>query len=151
MLALPFLPENEIRPMFHRLQRQAPAALQPFTEYVSSNWINGNTWNPSDYSVFKKAVRTNNDIEGWHHGLNRRASGRGQLSLYLLIQLLHREAKLTALQIRLVSDRKLKKIQRRKYRQLQTKLFDLWEEYEANERSAKRLLKACSYLNAPRD
>ena len=58
---------------------------------------------------------------------------------------IHREVKLTALQIRLVSDRKLKRIQQRKYRDLQTKLFNLWDEYEANERSAKRLLKACSY------
>ena len=148
-MALPFLPENEIRPMFDRLQRQAPATLQPFTEYVSSNWIQGTSWEPSDWTVFKKAVRTNNDIEGWHHGLNRRASGRGQLPLYLLIQLLHREARLTALQIRLVSDRKLKRLQRRKYRELQTKLFNLWDEYEAKERSAKRLLKACSYLNGP--
>ena len=86
-----------------RLQGQASVSLQSFTEYVSSNWINGTTWSPSDWTVFKKAVRTNNDIEGWHHGLNRRASGRGQLPLYLMIQLLHKEAKLTALQIRLVS------------------------------------------------
>jgi len=117
---------------------------------MSSNWISGTTWSPSDWTVFKKAVRTNSDIEGWHHGLNRRASGRGQLPLYLLIQLLHKEAKLTALQIRLVSDRKLKRIRRRKYRELQTKVFDLWDEYEVNERSAKRLLKAY-YLNVPRD
>jgi len=96
-------------------------------------------------------VRTNNDIEGWHHGLNRQTSIRGHLPLYLLIQLLHREAKLTALQIHLVSDRKLKRIQRCKYCELQTKLFDLWDKYEANEQSPKRLLKACSYLNVLRD
>ena len=151
MLVLPFLPENEIRPIFNHLQHQAPNSLQPFTDYVSSNWIEGTTRSPSDWTVFKKAVKTNNDIEGWHHGLNRRTSGRGQLPLYLLIQLLHKEAKLTALQICLVSDRKLKRIQRRKYRDLQTKLFDLWDEYEANVQSAKQLLKACSYLDAPRE
>ena len=39
-----------------------------------------------------------------HNGLNRRASGRAQLPMYLLIQLLYREAKLTAIQIRLVSE-----------------------------------------------
>jgi len=113
-------------------------------EYVTGNWMSGTIWSPVDWTVFKKAVRTNNDIEGWHHSLNRRACGRGQLPLYLLLQLLYKEAKLTALQIRLVSDRKLKRIQRRKYRDLQTKLFDLWDQYEANERSAKRLLKACT-------
>ena len=151
MLALPFVQENEIHLILNRLQHQAPVSLQPLTDYMSGNWINGTTWSPADWIVFKRAVRMNNDIEGWHHGLNRRASGRGQLPLYLLIQLLHKEAKLTPLQICLVSDRKLKRIQRRKYRGLQTKLFDLWDEYEANVRSAKRLLKASSYLNAPRE
>ena len=71
MMALPFLPESEIQPMFQRLQCQASEPLQPFAEYVSSTWIHGTTWVPSDWSVFKKAVRTNNDVEGWHHGLNR--------------------------------------------------------------------------------
>lgn len=56
---------------------------------------------------------SNNDTEGWHHGLNRRVSGRGKLLMYLLIQLLHRVAMLTAFQIRLVSEKKLKGMQRR--------------------------------------
>ena len=81
MIALPFLPEEEIEPMFRRLQRQASEPLQQFTEYVSNTWING-TWGPSDWTVFKKAIRTNNDVEGWHNALNRRASGRGQLPMY---------------------------------------------------------------------
>ena len=36
-------------------------------------------------------MRTNNDLEGWHNGLNRRAKGRAQLPLYILIQLLSKE------------------------------------------------------------
>ena len=52
------------------------------------------------------AVHTNNDIEGWHHALNRRAAGRWHMPFYLLIDLLHREAKLSALQIRLVEAKK---------------------------------------------
>ena len=150
MMALPFLPEEEIEPMFQRLQRHASEPLQQFTEYVNDTWING-TWGPSDWTAFKKAIRTNNDVEGWHNGLNRRASGRGQLPMYLLIKFLHKEATLTALQIRLVSEKKLKRIQRRKYRELQAKLFELWDQYEAKERSAKSLLKACSHLNGPRE
>lgn len=150
MMALPFLPEREIEPEFLRLQRQAESpTIREFADYVSSTWISGTTWTPSDWSVFKKAVRTNNDLEGWHHGLNRRASGRGQLPLYVLIKLLHKEAQLTAIQIRLVSEKKLRRIQRRKYRDLQARIFDLWDQYEADEKSARQLLKACSYLNCP--
>ena len=149
MMALPFLPEAEIQPMFQILQRETTEPLLQFTEYVSSTWIHGTTWSPADWTVFKHAIRTNNDIEGWHHGLNRRASGRGQLPMYLLIKLLHSEAMLTAIQICLVSEKKLKRIQHCKYCDLQAKIFNLWDEFEASERSAKRLLKACSHLNGP--
>ena len=104
---------------------------------------------PSLWSVFMKAIRTNNEIEGWHLGLNRRASGKSQIPLYLLISLLHREARRIALQIRLVSERKLRGIQKKKFRQLQTKIFGLSDEYQNGERGARQLLKACSYLNGP--
>lgn len=124
MMALPFLPEEEIESMFQRLQRHASEPLQKFTGYVNNTWING-TWGPSDWTAFKKAIRINNDVEGWHHGLNRRASGRGQLPMYLLIQFIHKEATFTALKIRLVSEMKLRRIQRRKYRELQAKLVEL--------------------------
>ena len=147
MMALPFLPEAEIQPVFQRLQREATEPLLQFTEYVSSTWIHGTTWSPADWTVFRHAIRTNNGIEGWYHGLNRRASGRGRLPMYLLIKLLHREAMLTAIQIRMVSEKTLRRIQRHKYRDLQAKIFNLWDEYDASERSAKRLLMAHRKVN----
>ena len=133
--------------MFEALRNEASGTLIDFAEYVSSTWINGSTWAPTDRTCYKQAIRMNNDMEGWHNGLNRRGSGRAQLPMYLLIQLLYWEVKLTAIQIRLVSERKLRRIQRRKYRELQQRIFELWDQYEAGERSARRLLKACSYLN----
>ena len=150
MMALPFVPEEEIEPIFQRLQWHTSEPLQHFTEYVNNTWING-TWGPSDWTVFKKAIRTNNNVEGWHNGLNHRASGLGQLPMYLLIKFLHKEATLTALQIHLVSERKLRRIQRRKYHNLLAKLFKLWDQNEAKEWSAESLLKACSHLNGPRE
>lgn len=76
-MALPFLPEGEIRPMFEQLRAQAATdQLKQFVEYIAETWISGITWPPSCWSVFQMAVRTNNDIEGWHNGLHRRASGK---------------------------------------------------------------------------
>ena len=89
------------------------------------------------------------DVEGWHNSLNRRASGRCQMPFYLLINLLHREARLASLQIRLVSENKLKRFQRKKYRNVQTKIFKYWEEFENGQRSSFQLLKACSRVNGP--
>lgn len=94
-------------------------------------------------------IRTNNDIEAWHHGLNSRANNRVHLPFYLLVELLHQEARLVSIQIRLVSDGKLSRIQRKKYQLLQSKIFKHWEDFNGNEISARRLLKLCSYLNGP--
>ena len=106
-------------------------------------------FSPKDWSVYRQPIRTNNDIEGWHHALNRRAGGKSNLPLYILIELLHREAKLTAITVRLVSDNKLKRIQRKVYRQLQTKLFASWDKYDNREKTAAQLLKCCAKLNGP--
>ena len=89
------------------------------------------------------------DIEGWHNALNRGAGSRCRLLFYSLIELLDREARITAISIRLVSDKKLKRIQRKKYRELQAKLFSQWELYANRQKTAVQLLKVCSQLNGP--
>ena len=71
------------------------------------NWIRSTVWPPKCWSVFMQSIRTNNDIEGWHHSLNRRAAGRCGLPLYKFVALLHKEVGLVSVQIRLVSERKL--------------------------------------------
>ena len=151
-MALPFLPEDQISRAFRKLKRKAATRpLQEFAEYVENTWITSTTWPPASWSVNLQAVRTNNDVEGWHYGLNRRAQGKSQLPLYMLIMLLHEESRLTSLQIRLVSERKLCRIQRKTYRQLQSKIFTLWDLYENGEKSVEQLLRACSHLYGPRD
>ena len=76
-----------------------------------------------------------------------RARGRANLPFYLLIKLLHREACLVSLQIRLVSDKKLRRMQRRKYLRIQARVFANWAAYQHHQ-SARRLLKACAHLSA---
>ena len=151
VMALPFLEEEDIRPQFQRLQQTANTApLRQFTDYVSSTWIESNTWPPSSWSVFMQSVRTNNDVEGWQLGLHTRAQGKSQLPMYLLIDLLYKEAKLTSLNVHMVSEKKLRRVQRRRYRQIQAKVFSLWGQYEEGDKTARQLLKACSLLVGPR-
>ena len=150
LMPLPFLPHHEIRPMFVRLSVQAETQpLRNLIEYIQEQWIDSTIFPPKDWSVFKQPIRTNNDIEGWHNALNRRAGGKCRLEFYLLIKLLHREARLTSITIKLVSDKKLKRIQRKKYRQLQQKLFDAWDQYQTGNKNASKLLRFCSHLNRP--
>ena len=68
-------------------------------------------------------IRKNNDTEGWHHGLKKTAADRCGLPL----DLLHKEARLVSLQIRLVSESKLKRMQRATYCQMQSGPSDMWE------------------------
>jgi len=119
-MALPFLPAPEIDPAFQRLRLKATTdALEELVEYISETWISSTVFPRKDWSVYGQAIRTNNNVEGWHNGLNRRASGRSNIPFYLLIPLLKREAELCALQVRLLSERRLQRIQRKKYRKLQ--------------------------------
>ena len=120
--------------------------LYDFCSYIHENLISSQTFPPQTWSVFMEAVRTNNDLEGWHNGLNRPAKGSSQLPLCIFIKVLHREASLVNMQIRLVSDKKLKRPQRSAYRAMQRRLFNLWKQYEDGQRNSKELLEACSHL-----
>ena len=60
---------------------------------------------------------------------------------YMLIDMLYTEAKLKLVKIKVVSDGKLNKLQRKVYRQQQRKIFKAWEQYESREEKAKQLLR----------
>lgn len=93
-------------------------------------------------------VRTNNDVEGWHRRLRSRAR-RGDLPLYMLIALLHDEAKVVQLQLRLLSENKLRKRARRKYAEINGKLWKLWGEFAAGTRTTSSMLRAAAHLQLP--
>jgi len=125
--------------MFARPEAQDQTEkLTSLVNYVKRQWIESQVFTPRNWCIYKQPIRTNNDLEGWHNAPNRRAGGQCGLPLYSLIELLEREAKLTAVTIRLVSDNKLKRIQRSITRNIQAKLF---EKYEKNEKTAAQLLK----------
>ena len=149
-MALPFLPGEKIQRRFKQLQEQATTeGLKKFTSYVADNWVTSNTFPLATWSVYKETVRTNNDLEGWHNGLNQRAKGKSNLPLYVLIQLLHKEAALVSLQIRLVLEKRLRRHQRTTYKNMQKRLLSLWKQYEEGEKNCKQLLEVCSHLVKP--
>ena len=51
------------------------AMLDEFFKYFDDTWIV--MWSPAKWSVFMQFVRTNNDCEGWHNKINRRAPVTG--------------------------------------------------------------------------
>ena len=150
LMALPFLPSDQIPASFYHLKSKAGSpVLAQFADYMETTWITSAMWGPTAWSIFMSPIRTNNDIEGWHNALNRRAGGRSNLPFYHLVELLHTEAQITKLQVRLVSEGKLCRIQRKKYVNLQKKIFDQWDAYNAGKSSNDQLLRVCSHLNGP--
>ncbi len=146
---LPYLPHEQIPATFRRLKEQASdPKLEALMEYMDSTWMSSSVWPVKSWSVFMLPTRTNNDVEGWHRRLNGRA-GRGQLQLYVLLPLLFQEAKLVELQIKLVSENKYKRAQRKRYRQLTGKLFRLWDQYREGEKTVSELLRAITKFNGP--
>ena len=53
----------------------------------------------------------------------------------MFVALVHKETRLVSLQIRLVSERKLKRMQRSTYREVQRRLFELWQAFNKMEKS----------------
>ncbi|XP_031551055.1 uncharacterized protein LOC116288408 [Actinia tenebrosa] len=123
LMALPFLPSSEITRIFIRLLPEATTeGLQALTGYIRDNWIESTVFPPENWSTYGQVVSTNNGLEGYHNALNCRASGKVHFPFYMLGQYLYKEANLVGLQIKLVSEEKLKRIKRKKYCNLQWKV-----------------------------
>ena len=149
LLALPFLPATSIATVFDQLEAKANSPeLQSLVTYIRGTWIDSRLWPPTAWSVYGQPVRTNNDVEGWHHRLNRKAGNNG-LNMYLLFELLQQEAEIAELNVRLLSDRKVRRPQWKSTVRARTKLNRYWQEYEDGSRSVSRLLQACARLYAP--
>ncbi|KAK3108588.1 hypothetical protein FSP39_011475 [Pinctada imbricata] len=149
VFALPFLPAEHIADTFTKLQRKAQTDnLQRVMDYVDSTWITNEMWPVDAWSIFGRSIRTNNDCEGWHHRINRRAS-KGNLPFYLLLQLLYDEADTIPLNLKMMKEGKLRRHQRKKTKQLEGKIFNAWDQYANNEISVSRLLKKCSAIYGP--
>ena len=111
VMALPFLPEEHIPKTFGHLESHAPVGpCLDLMQYMREKWMSG-LWSPRDWTVFGQSTRTNNDVEGYHRQLNGSAGG-SHIPIYILIPLLHKEAKNVHFQVRLVKDGKLARYQR---------------------------------------
>lgn len=88
------------------------------------------------------------NFAGWHTRLNNKAR-RGRLDLYQLLSLLHVEADFVTLQVKLVSERRLRRCQRKAYSSLQGRLSKLWADFDSGDIDAHQLLRACAGIYAP--
>lgn len=148
LMALPYLPAEQIVGAFDILEQQAAEVggpLRELTNYMRRTWIDGSVWRVDNWGLFRETIRTNNDVEGWHHRINNRA-GKSDLGFYVLVPLLKREAAVVDLQIRLISDNLLTRHHRKKYASLHGRLFASWDRYEDDEITTAQLLREVSNI-----
>jgi len=69
---------------------------------------------------------TNNDLEGWHYRLNAKTR-KNSLPLYVLLELLYREAVVVTWQMRMLPEVKVLRRQRARQQQVESKLHELAE------------------------
>lgn len=87
-------------------------------------------------------------MEGWHHRLNSHA-GKTHLPFYVITTVLKEEAEDVDRTLKLVSNRKIKRFQRKSYRTLQVRLHNCWYRYsngDVTNAAACRMFIFCALL-----
>ncbi|XP_053382008.1 uncharacterized protein LOC128549394 [Mercenaria mercenaria] len=151
VFALPFLPADDIADAFQKLNEKVDASavrLTAYFNYVRETWITNTMWPLPSISVYGRSIRTNNDVEGWHNRINRRAMKSG-LPLYLLITLLYTEVSNVPTQLKLIKEGKLRRHQRKQQDAKMKHLNDLWTKYGEKTVKAGYILKHIGDLALP--
>jgi len=102
--------------------------------HMDRQCVHHSVWSAKTWYVCRRAVRTNNDCESWHSGLNRQAE-TCHLALYKLTMVLFREAKAVEVSLKLLSDGKVQRMTSKSRSHVQTKLVKLWNEYMIGEKN----------------
>ncbi|XP_076078755.1 uncharacterized protein LOC143048767, partial [Mytilus galloprovincialis] len=124
VMALPFLPPEHIPDTFRQLDEKADhPGVQKVMDYIYKTWIRNSVFDIDYWCVFMSSIRTNNDVEGWHNSVNTRVCTRGPVPFYSLVTELFKEASDIPLQLKLVSEGKLQRYQRKQSRQTQGRLI----------------------------
>ena len=148
------MPADAIEPLVDNIQaldtHTTPMAppLRKLIDYIQDNWVHTTKWPTSNWSVYNRSIRTNNDCEGWHRRVNSKVI-RHHLPSYQLVEFLHQEATLVTLQAQLVAEDKLKRDQRSHYKNQQGKIFDLWDRYQAKKLDVNNLFREISKVHRP--
>ena len=145
IFGLPFLPSNYIGATFQYLYNfAATGELRTLFDYVRDTWVSGDHWEPNDWCVYGRFIRTNNDVEGWHHRLNNNAQ-QVNLPFYLLVTLLLKESDLVKKKQPFVLAGRYPKHQTRKTIRMNNTVARLWSEFREGRITPLQLLSRSAY------
>ena len=152
-MALPLLPAEHIARKCSDLclsVRDDDEILKKMIVYMKRQWIESSSHSLSSLSVYGMNIRTNNDTEAYHCGLNKRV-GECHINMYKLIERLHEDAVSARLTCGLVNLQKINRQQKSNFKINNSRLINLFGRYNTGNMSATDLLIAGSYLLNPQD
>ncbi|XP_050516500.1 uncharacterized protein LOC126891368 [Diabrotica virgifera virgifera] len=95
LLAIAFIPVNNIIECFENLKDDAPLLVLPLFVYFREQWLE--TIDPTLWNMYGIRRRTNNDVEGWHNRFSR-LIGKYHPNIYQFVEKLLAEQATTTLQ-----------------------------------------------------
>ena len=88
----------------------------------------------------KKNVFSSLDVEGWHHRLNRKTSSKKGF-YEIVIKVLYKEVRGMDNRLKMVSEKKLRRNQRKAATNISGKIFEMWRLYNSNSLTVNSLLR----------
>ena len=137
LLALAYVPVNEVRRVFTLLQRDCPGELDPIVKYFKKAYVGTNQRNPryppivwnQHEAAINNTHKTNNASEGFHNRLNSMI-GKHHPDMYTALTELQREQADTEAAIAELSlGRRVKMAPKKKWMALQNKIGGIVTNY----------------------
>ena len=147
LLSLNLLPPHEIPIQFNRLRARCHGLMASFCDYINTTWITSSIWPPYRWSVYMVPIRTNNEAEGYHSGMQVALGHKDHVNLYILIDVFREDALDIPCSVELMSQQKLTARHRAENESFQSTLFCLWDDYQTRKIDGKLLLEQCVEAN----
>jgi hypothetical protein len=150
LMSLAYLPAEHITPVFARTAADATSVecepLDELFDYYERSWLQSTIWPVNSWCIYRRHIRTNNDVEGWHNRFNRKLGRDNHPNMYFVINKLHEEAALSQIYTECVAAHALTRDQTRNSRTKNGQLHTLWNRYDSNNITTYELLVAASEL-----
>ena len=105
LMAIQFLPAEYIPAQFEEMKAAGPPpTTNRLLAYYRAQWLENRVCPVAFWNAFNRTIRTNNDVEGWHHLFFNIVTNQSSLNMYKLIHLLHVEARNVNIQVSFLSN-----------------------------------------------
>lgn len=124
--ALPLVPLDMVEDVWLDIIADSPQhdKVTDLMDYVTSTW-NEDNWSPAMWNHFgNEGHRTNNNLEGLHHKLNKVVM-KAHLNIFEIVRVLEREQSVTEVKLAQLEGNLRQRPRKRKYRIIDSRLSSL--------------------------